>query len=160
MKKKSFLLLSHCLLNQLTRAGGSYTEGATKKLLSLLSQYDIPVYQLPCPEYIFMGPREKRTQDAWERVKGFKNFCSELAEKVKEEIWDIVHDKNLIMVAISRSPCCSASKVYRGDRIIEGKGLWVEELEKRFKLNIIEFDFKKVEESLKNINEFLKKRTF
>jgi len=149
------IFLSHCLLNQLTRAGDSFTPSATGKLLELLARYSVYIYQLPCPEYLFLGKREKKTQDEWEKIAGFKTFLSSLASKVKEETKRFLERKDLLMLGIARSPCCSANKVYRGERLVDGKGLWVLELEKRFKFSIIEFDFKKIDRSLKTIKEFL-----
>lgn len=156
-EKNKLLLLSHCLLNQSVRAGGSYTPGATREILSLLSRFDISVYQLPCPEYIFVGQREKKTQDEWERIEGFKKFCSQLADNIQNRLKEITDNLDIVMVGISRSPCCSANKVYRGNKVVEGTGLWVEELKKRFKLDIVEFDYKQVEESVRRIEEFLLK---
>lgn len=158
MGNKKFVFLSHCLLNQLTRAGDSFTPFATRRFLRAISGYSLYIYQLPCPEYLFMGKRAKKSQDVWEKAAGFKTFLSSLACEVREKTWQITEDKDLLVVGVARSPCCSASKVYRGDRLVEGKGLWILELEKRFRFSIIDFDFKKIDRSLQNIREFLGKR--
>jgi len=152
------ILLSHCLLNQLVRAGGSFTPGVTEKLLALLSKFSVFIYQLPCPEYFFLGLRDKKTQDLWEKVPGFKDFISHLADDLKEKIQQITENENLVLIAIARSPCCSTNMVYRADNLVKGKGMWVAELEKRFNFDIIEFDFKKVDESLLKLKEFLNKK--
>jgi len=157
-EREKILFLSHCLLNQLVRAGGSFTPGATGRLLRLLSGYSVFIYQLPCPEYIFLGERDKKSQDVWESFKGFKEFLSSLASEVKERTYQIIKDRDLVVIGIARSPCCSSSKIYRGCDLVEGKGLWILELEKRFKFDIIEFDFKKVDESLQKIKQFLDKK--
>jgi len=152
------VFLSHCLLNQLVRAGGSFTPGVTGRLLELLSKYPVFIYQLPCPEYFFLGLREKKTQDVWESIPGFKDFVSNLADDLEKKVRQIIKDKDLILVSIARSPCCSTSMVHRGDKLVKGRGIWVRELEKRFKFDIIEFDFKKVDESLHKLKEFLNKK--
>jgi len=158
MNNEQFLFLSHCLLNQAVRAGGAYTPGASEELLTLLSQYQIYIYQLPCPEYLFLGKRDKKTQDVWEKMEGFKKFCSDLALEVKKRSEEIMEGKTPILIAIARSPCCSASQVHRGERLVRGKGLWILELEKKLKFDIIEFDFKKIKESLHKLKDFLDKR--
>lgn len=158
MGEEKFVFLSHCLLNQLVRAGGSFTPSATGKVLRLISGYPLFIYQLPCPEYLFMGKRDKKPQDEWEKIAGFKAFLHSLASKVKKRTKQITEGRDLLVIGIARSPCCSAGKIYRGGKLVEGKGLWILELEKRFKFSIIEFDFKKVDKSLHNIKEFLDKR--
>jgi len=155
--REKFVFLSHCLLNQLVRAGGSFTPGATCKLLELLSGYSVYIYQLPCPEYLFLGKRSKKTQDVWEKIPGFKEFLPSLAMEVEKRTRQLIENKDLLMVGIARSPCCAATRVYRGCKLVEGRGLWVLELEKRINFNIIEFDFKNIDESLHKIGEFLKK---
>lgn len=158
MNSTKLVFLAHCLLNQLVRAGGSCNIFATQKLLKFLSDYSVCIYQLPCPEYLFAGRRDKKPQDAWEVIVGFKDFVSRLAAEVEEKTKQLIRSQEVLMIAISRSPCCSASTVYRGNDLIEGKGIWVSELEKIFKCTIIEFDYKKIDESICRIKEFLEQR--
>ena len=158
MGNQTFLFVSHCLLNQLVRAGSSFTPGATSRLLNLLSGYPIHVYQLPCPEYLFMGRRSKKPQDVWETRAGFKTFLSQVASEVKEKTQQIRENRDVLVVAIARSPCCSASEVYRAGKLVKGRGLWISELEKKFKCHITEFDFKRVDDSLRKTKEFLDER--
>ncbi len=153
-----FIFSSHCLLNQRVRAGNSYTPGATQKFLTLLGRYPIYLYQLPCPEYTFLGDREKKTQDQWEKIEGFKDFCKKLALEVKKRCQEITKGKTPLLIAIARSPCCSASLVYRGRSLVKGKGIWLQELEKNLRFDIIEFDFKKVEDSIEKIKAFLNQK--
>lgn len=161
MRSEKFIFLSHCLLNQLTRAGDSFTPGVPQKIMEALGECSSSqIYQLPCPEYLFAGKRSKKTQDEWEKMEGFVDFLSSLAGKTEEVIEEIVKDKDLLVIAIARSPCCSAHQVYRGQQLIEGRGLWVAELEKRFKFTIIEFDFNKVDDSACRIKQFLKLKSW
>jgi len=157
IKKEKFVFLAHCLLNQLTRAERSFTPSATPGILTLLKDFPVFVYQLPCPEYLFLGEREKRTQDMWEKIPGFRDFLSSLASEVERRVKELIKDKEIIFIGIARSPCCSAGKVYRGEKLVEGKGLWVLELGKRFNFSIIDFDFKDVDGSLEKIRSFLEK---
>jgi predicted secreted protein len=154
---KPILLLSHCLLNQATRAEEVVTAGATEKLLRLFSSYPIHLEQLPCPEFLFMGKRKKRTKDEWEKVTGFKKFCGELADQIKERVKRFDRKEAFPLVTIARSPCCSSREVYIGKRILAGKGLLVEELERRMKLELVEFDFGRIDESIQRLKVFLEK---
>ena len=154
----SLVLVSHCLLNQGTRAGGSLTPEATPSLLRLLSTYNLQVYQLPCPEYLFMGIRDKRTQDSWERVPGFVQFVRGLADSLMKAVKPLLGDVPVPLIGIARSPCCSLTRVYRGDRLVCGRGLWVKELEERMPLDMVEFDYKMIEQSLCAVEQILCKR--
>jgi len=158
MPNKLIILLSHCLLNQTTRAEETITALATEKLLQLFSSYPIHLEQLSCPEFLFMGKRKKRTKDEWEKIPGFKKFCGELADQIKEGVKRFDGKEAFPLVTIARSPCCSSGEVHIGKRIFAGKGLLVEELEKRMKLELVEFDFRRVAESIERLKFFLEKK--
>lgn len=158
MPNKPIILLSHCLLNQTTRAEETITALATEKLLQLFSSYPIHLEQLSCPEFLFMGKRKKRTKDEWEKIPGFKKFCGELADQIKEGVKRFDGKEAFPLVTIARSPCCSSGEVHVGKRIFAGKGLLVEELEKRMKLELVEFDFRRVAESIERLKLFLEKK--
>ncbi len=158
MPNKPIILLSHCLLNQTTRAEETITALATEKLLQLFSSYPIHLEQLSCPEFLFMGKRKKRTKDEWEKIPGFKKFCGELADQIKEGVKRFDGKEAFPLVTIARSPCCSSGEVHIGKRIFAGKGLLVEELEKRMKLELVEFDFRRVAESIERLKFLLEKK--
>jgi len=158
MLNKPIVLLSHCLLNQATRAEETITALATEKLLRLFSNYPIHLEQLPCPEFLFMGKRKKRTKDEWEKMPGFKKFCSELADQIKEGVKRFDGKETFPLVTIAGSPCCSSREVHIGKRIFAGKGILVDELEKRMNLEFLEFDFRRIDESIKRLKSFLDRK--
>ena len=158
MPNKPIILLSHCLLNQTTRAEETITALATEKLLQLFSNYPIHLEQLSCPEFLFMGKRKKRTKDEWEKIPGFKKFCGELADQIKEGVKRFDGKEAFPLVTIARSPCCSSGEVHIGKRIFAGKVLLVDELEKRMKLELVEFDFIRIAESIERLKLFLEKK--
>ena len=154
---KPIVLLSHCLLNQATRAEEVVRSAATGKLLRLFSSYPIYLEQLPCPEFLFMDKRKKRTKDEWEKIPGFKKFCGQLADQIKEGVKRFDQKEAFPLVTIARSPCCSSREVHIGKRVFAGKGILIEELEKRIDLEFLEFDFRRVDESIKRLKGFLDK---
>lgn len=158
MPHKPIVLLSHCLLNQTTRAEETITALATEKLLRLFSNYPIHLEQLPCPEFLFMGKRKKRTKDEWEKIAGFKKFCSELADQIREGVKRFDGKETFPLVTIARSPCCSSREVHIGKRVFVGKGILVEELEKRMNLEFLEFDFRRIDESIRRLKVFLDRK--
>jgi predicted secreted protein len=158
MPNEPIILLSHCLLDQATRAEGVITAGATEKLLRLFSSYPIHLEQLPCPEFLFVGKRKKRAKDKWEKIPGFKKFCGELADQIKDRVKRFDRKQAFPLVTIARSPCCSSREVHTSKRVFVGKGILVEELEKRINLEFLEFDFRRVDESIKKLKVFLDKK--
>ena len=157
MPNKPIVLLSHCLLNQATRAEETITASATERLLRLFSNYPIHLEHLPCPEFLFMGKRKKRTKDEWEKIPGFKKFCGQLADQIKEGVKRFDRKEVFPLVTIARSPCCSSREVYIDKRVFAGKGILVEELEKRINLEFLEFDFRRIDESMERLKVFLDK---
>lgn len=151
MELTKIILVCHCLLNQSTRAGGDITPGVEKKILQLLSHYPFPVEQLPCPEYLFAGHREKKDKDEWERVEGFPEFCGQLAHRVGSFLKKLSVSSSLLLISIARSPCCSFSEIYVAGELIPGRGIFLKELRQRIHFEVVEFDFKRVDESLKRL---------
>ena len=157
MPDKPIVLLSHCLLNQATRAEETITVSATEKLLRLFSSYPVHLEQLPCPEFLFMGKRKKTSKDEWEKMPGFKKFCGELADQIKERVKRFDRKETFSLVTIAGSPCCSSREIHIGKRAFAGKGILVEELEKRLNLEFLEFDFRRIDESIDRLKVFLDK---
>lgn len=154
----SLVLVSHCLLNQCTRAGQSVTTGVTPALLDVLARSGAQVYQLPCPEYRFLGFREKRTQDAWEAIPGFAAFVEDLADRYAKILSPLLGTRAAFLIGIARSPCCSLSQVHRGEHVVSGKGLWVKQLQQHLALVPLEFDYKRVGDSLRALEQVLTKK--
>ena len=155
--KNSTFLLSHCLLNQKVRAERAYTSGVTERLLGILSHYPVWLEQLPCPEFCFVGERERKSKDEWESLRGFRAHCSHLADEIEKRVRELAEKHApFLLLSIARSPSCSSGQIYRGKRVFRGKGILVEELEKRVKLNYLEFDFRRVSWSLQRIDKCLK----
>jgi predicted secreted protein len=127
-------------------------------LLGVLGRYNVQVYQLPCPEYLFLGIREKRSQDMWAQLPGFVQFVRDLADSLVKTIKPLTGEESLPLIGIARSPCCSFSKVYHGTRLVNGWGLWVKELEGRIPVDAVEFDYKLIEQSLSGVERILSRR--
>jgi len=89
------------------------------------------------------------------------NTCLEILNQAVEQLKSAGIDRprtnaELLLVTIARSPSCSSGEVYWGKKVIPGKGILVEELEERIKLNLLEFDFRRVSWSLERIEKYLK----
>ncbi len=154
MEKKVILLLSHCLLNQKVRARGLFREGVEKRVFAWLEKMAFPVFQLPCPEFLFLGEREKKTYPEYLKLKGFKDFSLTLAREVKE----FVEKTGLypVIIGIKGSPSCSLSIVKVGEEWKEGKGIFIEALLNILEGEYVEVDYDDLEVSLERIEKVVK----
>jgi len=153
----NLVLLSHCLLNQGVRAKGFPLEmKIQKEILEILSRYCLPILQLPCPEFSFLGEREKMTYDQYEKLAGFRQHCKRLVEQVEEYIKKS-GKHSLLVIGIAGSPSCSLSRItVRGEKR-KGEGIFIQELKKKIEGEYLEMDYDNPEFSLRKVKERLKK---
>jgi len=156
---KTILFVSHCLLNPEVRADGiSKPDVNTVKAVGeLMSGHDVLLEQLPCPEFSFLGKRTKMTKDEYEKIAGFREHCSRLAQNVVKMLEDFADIDRKIIIGIARSPSCSLSKVYRGKELVSENGVFIEEIKKRTGKDIkfLEIDYKNFVDSIKHLNRNL-----
>ncbi len=143
---KTILFVSHCLLNSEVRADGlSKPDVNTVKAVGeLISSNDVLLEQLPCPEFSFLGKRAKMTKNEYEKTTGFREHCTRLAQNVAKTLEDFADIDHKVIIGIARSPSCSISKVYRGEKLVNENGIFIEEIKKRISKNIkfLEIDYK------------------
>ena len=157
MNRKVTLVVPHCLLNQEVRAKGLTPHPEVKeKILTIANKYNVEIEQLPCPEFLFLGERKPKDFAEYEKLPGFKNFCGGLAERVCSELAKF-EASSLLVIGIARSPSCSLSEVYIKGTLRKGKGLFMQELEKRLKAKWIELDYDHVDIFLREITSYLRK---
>ncbi len=133
------VLISPCILNPNIKAMGLVKlndKHERMQLLGLLVGKGVGVEMLPCPEKEFLGLyRLPKTKSEYERL-GFREFCKALAKSVFERIIDYISYgfEPIMIIGVARSPSCSNSKVYIGlqdsRKLIKGRGIFMEELEK------------------------------
>jgi len=157
---KTILFVSHCLLNPEVRADGLSKPDVSivEAVGELMSGHDVLLEQLPCPEFSFLGKRAKMTKDEYEKIAGFREHCSRLAQGVVKTLEDFKDIDHKIIIGIARSPSCSISKVYRGEKLVNENGIFIEEIKKRTGKNIkfLEIDYKNFVDSLKKIGKAIK----
>jgi len=157
---KTILFVSHCLLNPEVRADGLSKPGANivETICGLVSKHNILLEQLPCPEFSFLGRRTKMTKDEYEKITGFREHYSRLAQGVVKTLEDFKDIDHKIIIGIARSPSCSLSKVYRGEELVNENGIFIEEIKRRTGQNIkfLEVDYKNFADSIKKIGKAIK----
>lgn len=168
--------VSHCILNQTTRwfwdGRSGWVEGFIVKFLEGIKPLDVGLYQLPCPEFSFLGnPRRPMTKEEYDSLPGFKDYCGKLAEKTVEELMAFVRlsatprVRVLAVIGVEGSPTCgvhTTSKRVAGESIrVEGKGIFIEMLERMLEAKGLDvafygLDLKRQDETVARIVKALK----
>jgi len=148
--------VSHCILNQTTRwfwkGSGGWVEGFIVKFLERLKPLGIGLYQLPCPEFGFLGnPRKPMTKEEYMSLPGFTDHCRKLAEKAVEDLTAFTRFsvdpklRVLAVIGVEGSPTCgvytTSKRTAVGSIRIPGKGIFIEMLEKMLKAKGLDVAF-------------------
>ncbi|MDF2876598.1 MAG: hypothetical protein K0R22_3281 [Sporomusa sp.] len=113
-RQNKLAIVSHCVLNQnsvvqpLARSGGSF-----RRLVSILSQADLGIYQLPCPELIYAGmTRKPQTYEEY-NTPAFEAVCRQAADRVLQDLdnFQAVGCDVCLLLGIRRSPTCSLTEI-------------------------------------------------
>lgn len=144
-RSKKIIFVSSCLLNTNNKVKGlGRYPGMCKEVFDTLYDNDLGIQQMDCPETLYIGiQRWWYTKNLYDS-RGFRNHCRELAEKVVTYMEEY-HRQGYQVVAVlgcDGSPTCGArftsyDKNWGGspvtldfnDTIIEGQGVYIEELQ-------------------------------
>jgi len=130
MLAQEITILSHCLLNPLTRVRG---------LAPVHFSPAGPVIQLPCPEALYLGLDRWTVTKNQMDVPQFRRFCRTLITPYADLMEMLArHGARLRIVGVVGSPSCgvaTTSSGYTGGRVAEqshahvaGRGVFMEEL--------------------------------
>lgn len=107
------LFVAHCLLNQNAKVRGiARFPAAVRPVVDLLLDNDIAIYQMPCPEMLYLGAMR------WGQVKPqydspmFRRHCRRLAEEVLDQFEDYRRCGYLVpgFLLTDGSPVCGLKK--------------------------------------------------
>lgn len=143
-RSKRIVFVSSCLMNtnnkvlELARYGGF-----SKEFVDTLQKYDLGVQQMDCPETLYLGiQRWHHTKNLYDNV-GFRRHCRTLAEKEVDYMvcYQQMHYETVAVLCCDGSPTCgcgltswdenwggSPKDLEYGDAVVEGVGVFVEEL--------------------------------
>jgi predicted secreted protein len=180
IREKEIVLVCHCLLNCHSKVEGSFKdEGMEGNIIRYLIEKKIGIIQLPCPETTIAGKRR------WGQVKEqydtpyFRKHCKELFLPFLDQIKDYHNNGYTVkaIIGIDGSPSCGVNKTcsssnWGGEignvnvietkindlQMIQGKGIFIEEIEKILAdnticINILAFDEANQVLSIKKIKE-------
>lgn len=177
------VILCHCILNANSKVEGlSIYKGVQNNLVNFLMEEGYGIIQLPCPEITLYGIKR------WGHVKEqfdtpyFREHCRNIFMPYLNQIMDYVKNGYKIhaVIGIDGSPSCGVNKTcsspkWGGEvgmefgindkindlKIIQGKGIFIEEIENLLNQNGFNIKFLGVDEenlsSQNNIIEYLKK---
>ena len=132
---KDFVLMSHCILAQTTRADGcAKAPAAIRVVINFLLEHEINMIQMPCPETLFpLGglPRDPHGKK-WYEQAGFRDFCKSLAPSQAEYAHKLIKAGNNLLgiIGVHFSPACSTIK--DSGSVYMQYGIYMEELEIAF----------------------------
>ena len=153
-------VVSHCLLNPEVRVKGI-------KKPAQMDTKDKKIIQLPCPETIYFGiDRCENTKDQFDSLK-YRLFCQKLFRPYADMIEMLQKEGHaIIIIGIPKSPSCGVltttvggktekpkntkkeekeeekekEKMLPSTEIINGKGIFIEEIEKELKRRQVPYE--------------------
>ncbi|SCZ76451.1 CD3072 family TudS-related putative desulfidase [Acidaminobacter hydrogenoformans] len=109
MRNKKLIILAHCLLNQnSTLLGWERAPGPFPELLSLLSEHQVSILQLPCPELAYLGlERPPMTFEEYNTFE-YKVHCIHMLKPFSMQLRHYLnHDYEILgILGIEESPSC------------------------------------------------------
>ena len=145
-RSKKVIFVSSCLLNTNNKVQGlARYPGMCKEVFDTLHKYDLGINQMQCPETLYLGiKRWWATKNLYDN-HGFRSFCRELAEQVVTymEEYKRAGYETVGVLSCDGSPTCgvditswderwgaSPVDLEYNDAIVEGSGVYIEELKK------------------------------
>jgi len=136
-RSRKVIFVSHCLINANSKALGSskhkaYYEGIIEKIL----QKDIGIIQMPCPELLYGVNRPPKNKEFYDTPE-YRKYCRDIIDSLIKlyKIYSRAEYKILGFVGIEGSPTCGVSMTHitmnGKTKKVKGKGVFVEELEKK-----------------------------
>ncbi len=146
-RSKKCVFVSHCLLAQVVMAKGlvKLSPAIVKQVVQFCMDNDINVFQMPCPELLCAAGGLGRDVHgkAWYEKNGLRETGSKIAKEQVNYMAKLIRAgfKVLAIIGLEFSPACAPSYLNRGRRIVKGKGIYIEELEREFKLQKLQIPF-------------------
>jgi len=163
-EENKVVFVPHCILNQNVRVRGKEKSSLIKEIIELFAEAGVGIVQLPCPEVEYDGglKREVKYKKAYE-TENYRNSCKKLSIEVLKNVKRYLDSnyKVLGILGVEFSPTCAVYRLDNGKRIVPGKGIFIEELEKEmheqnFQVPIISTNLNNVFSSLEKIDLLLK----
>ena len=146
-RSKKCVFVSHCLLAQVVRAKDlvKVSPAIVKQVVQFCMDNDINVFQMPCPEFLCAAGGLGRDVHgkSWYEKNGLRETGSEIAKEQVNYMAKLIRAgfEVLAIIGLEFSPACAPNYLNRGRRIVKGKGIYIEELERELKLQKLRIPF-------------------
>ena len=146
-RSKKCVFVSHCLLAQGVMAQGIVRQSPAivKPVVQFCMDNDINVFQMPCPELLCAAGGLGRCAHGkgWYEKNGLREISSKIAKRQVGYIVKLISGgyEVLAIIGLEFSPACAPSYLNRGRRIVAGKGVFIEELERELDVQGIKVPF-------------------
>ena len=145
-RSKKIIFVSSCLLNTNNKVQGlARYPGMCKDVFDTLYENDLGIQQMDCPETLMLGiQRWWQTKNLYDS-RGFRNHCRAIAERQVDYMEEYARQGYQVagVLGCDGSPTCGVSitawdeewggspvNLNFNDAIIEGQGVFIEELHK------------------------------
>ncbi len=141
------VFVSHCLLAQVVMAKGlvKRSPAIVKQVVQFCMDNDINIFQMPCPEFLCAagGLGRDVCGKGWYEKNGLRETSSQIAKEQTNYIVKLTCAgiEVLAVIGVEFSPACAPSYLNKGRRIVKGKGIYIEELERELKLQKLRIPF-------------------
>lgn len=164
MNDRKVVFVPHCILNQSVRAiGKEKSSGSVKEIVKFFAEADIGMVQLPCPEADFDGGLKRESKSKETHNKNYRRRCREISLRTLKEVKKyLVEDYTVLgILGVEFSPTCGVYRIENQKRIVPGKGILTEELEKEmqnenFQVPIISVNPNNIFSTLEKLSLLLK----
>ena len=121
------VFVPHCILNQSVRALGKESQcGQTKEIVKFFAEAEIGIVQMPCPE-------------AESKGKSYQKVCREISIGTLRIVKDYLERgyEVLGILGVEFSPTCGVHRIESKSKIVPGKGILTQELEKAMQEHVL-----------------------
>jgi predicted secreted protein len=132
-RSRRIAFIAHCLLNQNAKvAGMAGWPALVNPVIEVLSQANVGIVQLPCPETEHFGLDRLTGDDTKERYDcpEYRAFCSRLSQQIVRQVKQYLDAgyQVVCILGVEGSPSCSVSTVPTRDGPVAGSGVFFEVL--------------------------------
>ena len=152
-RSKKVIFVSSCLLNTNNKVKGlARYPGMCREVIDTLYDNDLGVQQMHCPETLYLGiQRWWHTKNLYDN-HGFRTFCRKLARDVATYMEEYQREgyKTVAVLSCDGSPTCGVTvtswdeswggspvELDYGAALVEGSGVYIEELRKEIETRSI-----------------------
>ncbi len=115
-RSEKIIFLTHCVLNQNAKVRGiAKYPGAITPLIQFFLEEGIGMYQMPCPEMMYLGNMRWGSVKDQYNTPMFRKHCMRIAEDVADQTENYIQCRNEVLgyIMMDGSPVCGLNRTPR-----------------------------------------------